>query len=307
MRPARAFPGLRLVIATPVMSSSRNPTLGIWLMIAAVAAFAAQDGFAKHLAGTYSTQMIIMIRYWVFAGFVIFLALRRTEGPRAAIRSTRMPTHLFRSVLLVAEILLIVWGYTQIGLINSLAVFSICPLLIVALSGPILGERISWQRWAAVAAGMIGVLIILRPGMGVFSWAALLPLASALMFAVYSVLTRLTTRDEPTFPAFFWPGVIGAALMTGLGLPHLTAMTSQDSVLLAVYCGLSILSHWLLLKCYEQVEASRVQPYSYLQLVFVTGIGILVYGEVLELPVAIGSVIVVAAGLYALSLERRTA
>jgi drug/metabolite transporter (DMT)-like permease len=218
-----------------------------------------------------------------------------------------MPTHLFRSVLLVAEILLIVWGYTQIGLINSLAVFSICPLLIVALSGPILGERISWQRWAAVAAGMIGVLIILRPGMGVFSWAALLPLASALMFAVYSVLTRLTTRDEPTFPAFFWPGVIGAALMTGLGLPHLTAMTSQDSVLLAVYCGLSILSHWLLLKCYEQVEASRVQPYSYLQLVFVTGIGILVYGEVLELPVAIGSVIVVAAGLYALSLERRTA
>jgi drug/metabolite transporter (DMT)-like permease len=289
------------------MSSSRNPTLGIWLMIAAVAAFAAQDGFAKHLAGTYSTQMIIMIRYWVFAGFVIFLALRRTEGPRAAIRSTRMPTHLFRSVLLVAEILLIVWGYTQIGLINSLAGFSICPLLIVALSGPILGERISWQRWAAVAAGMIGVLIILRPGMGVFSWAALLPLASALMFAVYSVLTRLTTRDEPTFPAFFWPGVIGAALMTGLGLPHLTAMTSQDSVLLAVYCGLSILSHWLLLKCYEQVEASRVQPYSYLQLVFVTGIGILVYGEVLELPVAIGSVIVVAAGLYALSLERRTA
>ena len=307
MLPARAFPGPSRVIATPVMSSSRNPTLGIWLMVAAVAAFAAQDGFAKHLAGTYSTQMIIMIRYWVFAGFVIFLALRRPEGPRAAIRSIRMPTHLVRSVLLVAEILLIVWGYTQIGLINSLAVFSICPLLIVALSGPILGERISWQRWAAVAAGMIGVLIILRPGMGVFSWAAILPLASALMFAVYSVLTRLTTRDEPTFPAFFWPGVIGAALMTALGLPHLTAMTPQDTVLLAAYCGLSILSHWLLLKCYEQVEASRVQPYSYLQLVFVTGIGILVYGEVLELPVAIGSVIVVAAGLYALSLERQTA
>ncbi len=289
------------------MTSSRNPVLGIWLMVAAVAAFAAQDAFAKHLAGTYSTQMVIMIRYWVFAGFVTLLALRRPEGFRTAIRSTRLPTHLVRSCLLVAEICLIVWGYTQIGLINSLAVFSVCPLLIVALSGPILGERISWQRWAAVGAGLVGVLIILRPGMGVFSWAAVLPLASALMFAVYSVLTRLTTRDEPTFPAFFWPGVIGAVLMTAIGLPQLEPMLAQDAGFLAVYCGLSILSHWLLLKCYEQVEASRVQPYSYLQLVFVTGIGMAVYGEVLELPVAIGTVIVVAAGLYALSLERKTA
>ena len=289
------------------MTSSRNPVLGIWLMVAAVAAFAAQDAFAKHLAGTYSTQMVIMIRYWVFAGFVTLLALRRPEGFRTAIRSTRLPTHLVRSCLLVAEICLIVWGYTQIGLINSLAVFSVCPLLIVALSGPILGERISWQRWAAVGAGLVGVLIILRPGMGVFSWAAVLPLASALMFAVYSVLTRLTTRDEPTFPAFFWPGVIGAVLMTAIGLPQLEPMLAQDAGFLAVYCGLSILSHWLLLKCYEQIEASRVQPYSYLQLVFVTGIGMAVYGEVLELPVAIGSVIVVAAGLYALSLERKTA
>lgn len=289
------------------MTSSRNPTVGIWLMVAAVATFAAQDAFAKHLAGTYSTQMIIMIRYWIFAGFVILLALRRTEGFRAAVRSKRLPAHLVRSVLLVAEICLIVWGYTQIGLINSLAVFSVCPLLIVALSGPILGEAISWQRWAAVAAGLVGVLIILRPGMGVFSWAAILPLAAALLFAVYSVLTRLTTRDEPTFPAFFWPGVIGAVLMTVLGLPSLTPMLPQDAGFLALYCGLSILSHWLLLKCYEQVEASRVQPYSYLQLVFVTGIGMAVYGETLELPVAIGGVIVVAAGLYALSLERRAA
>lgn len=288
------------------MTASKNPALGIWLMIAAVAAFAAQDGFAKHLAVNYSTLMIVMIRYWVFAAFVILLALRRSEGPRAAIRSTRLPAHVLRSCLLVAEICLIVWGYTQIGLINSLAVFSVCPLLIVALSGPILGERISWQRWAAVGAGLVGVLIILRPGMGVFSWAALLPLGSAFLFALYSVLTRLTTRDEPTFPAFFWPGVIGAVLMTGLGLPQLEPMRPTDMGFLAVYCGLSILSHWLLLKCYEQIEAARVQPYAYLQLVFVTGIGMVVYGEVLELPVAIGSVIVVAAGLFALSLERKS-
>ena len=151
------------------------------------------------------------------------------------------------------------------------------------------------------------MLIILRPGVGVFSWAALLPLASAFLFALYSVLTRLTTREEPTFPAFFWPGVIGAVLMTGVGLPHLEAMPPLDLGLLGIYCGISIFSHWLLLKCYEQIEAARVQPYAYLQIVFVTLIGLSVYGEVLELPVALGTLVIVGAGLYALSLERKPA
>ncbi len=287
------------------MTLSKNPTRGIFLMIAAVAAFAAQDGFSRHLAGQYNTLMIVMIRYWAFAAFVILLAFRQPEGPRAAIRSSRLGAHLVRSTLLVTEVCLIVWGYTLIGLIESHAVFAICPLLIVALSGPILGERISWQRWAAVAAGLTGVLIILRPGSGVFSWPALLPFAAALMFAAYSVLTRLTTRDEPTFPAFFWPGVIGAVLMTGLGVPNLEPIAPRNVPPLAFYCILSIFSHWLLLKCYEATEAARVQPYAYLQIVFVTLIGLTIFGETLAPLVALGTAVIVAAGLYALSLERR--
>lgn len=283
---------------------SSNPRLGIWLMIAAVATFAAQDGFSRYLAGTYNTLMVVMVRYWVFAAFVVFLALRRPEGFRAAIASRHAVAHGVRAVLLVAEICLIVWGYTLIGLIESHAIFAICPLLIVALSGPFLGEKIAWQRWAAVAAGMVGVIVILRPGAGVFSWAALLPFASALMFATYSILTRLTTRDEPTFPAFFWPAVIGVVLMTVIGLPNWQPIAPADMPLLAIYAALSVLSHWLLLKCYEATEAARVQPYAYLQIVFVTIIGIVIYGEDLALPVAIGTVIVVGAGLYALLLER---
>jgi drug/metabolite transporter (DMT)-like permease len=277
---------------------------GIWLMIAAVAAFAAQDGFSRYLADTYNTLMIIMIRYWVFAAFVTFLALRRPEGIRAAITSRRIGAHFWRSVLLVGEICLIVYGYTQIGLIESHAVFAICPLLIVALSGPILGERLSWQRWAAVGAGMIGVLIILRPTSGVFAPAALLPLGAAILFATYSVLTRLTTRGEPNFPSFFWPGVIGMALMTGIGLPQWQSVAPQDWPLIVIYSALSVFSHWLLLKCYEVAEASSVQPFAYLQIVFVSSIGITIYAEVLQLHVIIGAAIIVAAGIYALLHER---
>ncbi|MFZ1469704.1 MAG: DMT family transporter [Paracoccaceae bacterium] len=284
---------------------SRNPRRGILLMIAAVATFAAQDGFSRGLATEYNTLMVVMIRYWVFAGFVIFLALRRPEGPRAAIRSARLPVHLIRGAILVAEICLIIWGYTLIGLIESHAIFAICPLLIVALSGPLLGERLSWQRWAAVGVGTCGVLIILRPGMGVFSWPALLPLAAALLFALYSLLTRLTARAVPSFAAIFWPGIVGAVLTTAIGLPNWQPVRIEDILPLVIYSGLSVMSHILLMKCYEHVEAARVQPYAYLQIVFVTIIGMTVYDEVLTLPVAIGAAIVVAAGLYALTQERR--
>lgn len=277
-----------------------NNRKGILLMIAAVAAFAAQDGFSRHLAGTYNTLMVVMLRYWVFAGFVVILALRRPEGFRTAIRSDRLGAHVIRSLLLVSEICVIVYGYTLIGLIESHAVFAICPLLVVALSGPVLGEKLTWQRWAAVAAGMAGVVIILRPGSGVFSWPALLPLISAAFFATYSVLTRLTTRDEPTFPAFFWPAIIGAVIMTAIGLPQWQVVSPQDWVYLIIYASISILSHWLLLKCYEAAEASSVQPFAYLQIVFVSIIGITVYDETLALPVVLGTAIIVAAGIYAL-------
>ncbi len=280
---------------------------GIFLMIAAVAAFAMQDGFSRHLAGTYNTLMIIMVRYWVFAAFVTFLALRRPEGLRAAVHSVRLGAHFWRAILLVAEICLIVYGYTKIGLIESHAVFAICPLLVVAMSGPVLGERLSWQRWAAVGVGMIGVLILLRPSSGVFAPAALLPLGAALLFATYSVLTRLTTRDEPTFPAFFWPGVIGAGLMTVIGIGQWQTISPQDWVLLAIYAGISVFSHWLLLKCYEVAEASSVQPFAYLQIVFVSIIGITIYGETLEMHVVLGAILIVIAGVYALLQAQKKA
>lgn len=277
---------------------------GIWLMVATVAAFAAQDGFSRHLASEYNTLMVVMVRYWVFAGFVIILALRRPEGARAAIRSRRLGANILRGALLVTEVCIMVYAYTLIGLIESHAVFAFCPLLVVALSGPILGEKISWRRWAAVGAGMVGVLIVLRPGAGVISLAALLPLLSAALFALYSVLTRLTTRDEPSFPAFFWPGVIGAVLMTIVGLPHWQTVSPLDWIFLLLYALIALLAHWTLLKCYQAAEASSVQPFAYLQIVFVSLIGLTVFGETLALQVVIGTLIIVAAGIYALTLDR---
>lgn len=284
---------------------SKNQTRGILLMVAAVFCFAVQDGFARHLADTYNTLMVVMIRYWVFAAFVLAMATRRPEGFRAAIATRRPLVHALRGTLLVAEVCLIVWGYTLIGLIESHAVFAVCPLLIAALSGPILGERMSWQRWVAIGAGLCGVLVVLRPTSGVFSWPALLPLAAAVMYALYSILTRLSARDEAVFPSFFWSAVIGAAFMTVIGLPNWQGIAGVDLVFLGCYCATAILSHWLVTKVYENAEASVVQPYAYLQIVFVTLVGMAVYGERLDPMVALGTAIVVGAGIFALTQERR--
>ena len=284
-----------------------NNRKGILLMIAAIAAFAVQDALSRLLAGNYNTLMVVMVRYWIFAIFVVTLALRRPEGFRAAVRSNRLGAHVLRALLLVVEVCIIVWGYTLIGLINSHAVFAICPLLVVALSGPLLGEKISALRWAAVGMGCVGVLVILQPGAEVFSWAALLPLASAVMFALYSVLTRLTTRDEPSFPAFFWPPVIGAVVMAFVGLPYIEAVSPRDGVFLLIYGLLSVLSNFLLQRTYETVEANVVQPFAYLQIAFVTMVGLTFFDETLQLHVVAGMAIVVLAGVFALLQHRRAA
>jgi drug/metabolite transporter (DMT)-like permease len=287
--------------------TDKDAKRGIWLMIAAVTVFAVQDGFSRHLAETYNTFMVIMIRYWFFAGFVVALALRQPQGFRAVVRTQHPWLHLLRASLLIAEVCAIVQGYTLIGLINSHAIFAVCPLLVAGLAVPLLGERIPWQRWAAIGAGLAGVLIILQPGSGVFSIASLLPFAAALMFAVYSLLTRLTTRDEPAFVALFWSGIIGAVLVTAIGLPNWEPMTNEDWVWMTIYALLALLGNWLLIRCYEVAEASSVQPFAYLQIVLVSLIGIAVYDEVLRLPVIIGGTIVVAAGLFALLQTRSKA
>lgn len=277
-----------------------NNRKGILLMIAAIAAFAVQDALSRLLAGRYNTLTVVMVRYWFFAAFVMFLALRRPEGLLAAIRTRRPVAQALRAVLLVVEICVMVYAYTLIGLINAHAVFAVCPLIVLAMSGPILGERLSWQRWATVGVGLIGVLIILRPGQGVFSWPALLPLITALFFAAYSVLTRLTARDEPFFASFFWPAFLGALMMTALGLPQWQAIQPADAPIFAAYASISILSNWLLQKTYQVAEASAVQPFAYLHFVFIAILGLLFFGEDLALPVMIGAAIIIAAGIYSL-------
>lgn len=285
----------------------QNLRLGIALMIATSAIFALQDGLSRHLAGSYNVYMVVMIRFWFFAAFVVALASRQPGGLRAATRSRYPLRQILRGLLLVTEVCVIVVGFVHIGLIASHAVFACYPLLVAALSGPVLGEQVGWRRWAAIGAGFVGVLIILQPGLKVISPWALLPLLSALLFALYGLLTRFVARGDSAAVSFFWTGTSGAAAMTLVGVWFWQPMSAADWGWMAALCGTAALGHWCLIKALAVAEASAVQPFAYLQLVFVSALGITVFGETLAPNVVLGAGVVVAAGLFTLWRQRVTA
>ena len=284
-----------------------NQRLGIMLMIATTFVFAVQDGISRHLAGNYNVIMIVMIRYWFFAAFVITIATRQSGSIRAAAATKQPILQIARGTLLALEICVMVSAFVLLGLVESHAVFACYPLLIAALSGPVLGEKVGWRRWAAIGIGFVGVLVILQPGYAVFAPAAVVPLAAALMFAIYGLLTRYAARKDPTATSFFWTGTSGAVVMTIAGVWYWEPMTMTDWQWMAVLCVTGAGGHWLLIKTYEVAEASSVQPFAYLQLVFASAIGIFLLGETLRPNVALGAAIVVAAGLFTLWRAKKAA
>lgn len=285
--------------------AQQNTRLGIWLMVATTLIFAIQDGFSRHLAGEYNTMMVVMVRYWFFAAFVLTIASRKAGGLRAAAHSAFPWLQSFRGALLVVEINIMVAGFVILGLVESHAVFAAYPLLVAALSGPVLGEHVGWRRWMAIGVGFVGVIIILQPSGGVFSPYAVIPLVAALMFALYGLLTRYVARADTAATSFFYTGMSGVVVATAIGIWFWEPMSVPDWGWMALLCLTGAFGHYLLIRCYEVAEASALQPFAYLQLVFASTMGITVFGETLRWNVAFGAGLIVAAGLFTLWRARQ--
>jgi drug/metabolite transporter (DMT)-like permease len=284
--------------------TEQNTRLGIWLMVATTFLFSMQDGISRHLAGEYNVLVVVMIRFWIVVGFVLALAARRPGGIRAVTGSRAPGLQILRGLLLAGEVCVLILAFVLLGLVESHAVFTCYPLLVAALSGPVLGEKVGWRRWTAIGIGFAGVLIILQPGLRVFSPAAVLPLFAALLFALYGLLTRYVARSDSAAVSFFWSGLVAAIVVTPLGLWHWQAMSLPDWGWMLVLCCTAALAHYLLIRAYEVAEASAVQPFAYLQLVFASALGIMLFGETLRTNVALGAAVVVGAGLFTLWRER---
>lgn len=265
--------------------------------------FACQDAISKHLSHDYSPLMITMIRYWAFAGFVTVMAARSGKGLQGAVRANRPYLQILRGLLLAGQIMVTILSFRVAGLIQSQAIFSATPLVVAMLSVPILGEVVGWRRWTAIAVGMLGVLIILQPNPATFDLTLLIPLASALINAAYSVATRLASRTDDAGVSFFYTGIAGAALATAVGPFFWTNMQGWDWGWMALLCLTGISSHYCLIKAYDHLDAVLVQPVAYYQLMLSAFIGVFVFGESLKMNIVLGSLIIVAAGLFTLWRE----
>ncbi len=283
-----------------------SAALGIRFVLLAMAAFAVQDATSKYLAAEYPPQFFIMIRYWLFAVFVAVVAARRGGGLRAAIR-TKMPAlQVFRGVLLAAQIVLIVVSFDLVGLAATHAIFSLHPLLATLLAIPILGERVGKHRMLAIAVGFAGVLVILRPGVSLFDASALIALTAAVMMGVYTITTRMVSRaDGSSAPAFFYLGVAGAAALTMVGPFYWTPMRLPDIGWLLLHSTVAMFGHYCLIRALEVTEAVRIQPFTYLQMIFAIPIGAIIFGEPVDRWVIVGMTMTVGAGLYAIWREYR--
>ncbi len=289
------------------MRAAQNIGRGIWLMVAVTLIFAIQDGISRHLSGAYNVYMVVTIRYWFFALFTLTLAARSPGGLRAALATQQPLVQTIRALLLVLEIVIVIQAFVHLGLIETHAVFAAYPLLVAALSGPVLGETVGWRRWTAIGIGFAGILIILQPGYGVFRPEAMIPLFGALLFALYSLLTRFAAKKDPASVSFYWTGLVGALVMTPLGLIFWQPMIASDWLWMGALCLTAVTAHFLLIQAYEIAEASAIQPFAYLQLVWVSGIGIWAFGDILRPNVALGAAVVVCAGLFTLWRARAKA
>ncbi len=285
--------------------TKQNERLGILLMIITTIVFASQDGLSKYLATEYNVYMVVMIRYWFFAAFVISMSSRRTGGIKRVAKTKSPILQIFRSVILVAEMCITILAFTLLGLAETHAIFASYPLIIAMLSGPILGEYVGWRRWLAISVGFIGILIILNPGSGIFSPYALVPLAGAILFALYGLLTRYVGQYDNSSTSFFWTGVVGSIAMTVVGLNFWDPVSKSDWSIMLLLSASGVVGHYLLIKCYEVAEASAVQPFAYLQLIWASMIGIIIFGEQITTNILIGACIIVGAGLFTLWRERK--
>jgi drug/metabolite transporter (DMT)-like permease len=276
---------------------------GIAFALLAWLLFASMDAGSKLLAEGYSIIQILWVRFLSQAVIAGWLAAR--HGLVAGLRTRHVWLQSLRSLILVIEIGLFILAITVLPLANAHAILAVTPLLVTALSVPILGERVGWRRWSAIGVAFFGMLIILRPGFGTMHPMALVALSCALMFAIYQVLTRMVGRDDPPMTTLFYTALVGAIGLTAVGPFYWSWPDARGWALFAMVACLGSSGHFMLIKALQLAPASVLQPFSYTVLVWATIVGFVVFGSLPDWPTVLGAAIVVASGLYTFYRERR--
>ena len=268
----------------------------VLLLASGVTLFGVMDGLAKLLAGEYSIVQVVWARY-AFAVPVILATARPAAWPDL-LRCERPALQAARGLLPLLASVTVVVGLGLMPLADATAISFASPLLVVALSALLLGERVSVHSWAGVACGFAGILLIVRPGAGALAWAALFPLATAFFFALYQVLTRLVSRGDDPRVTLAWTVAVGLVLTTPLLPLHWHPVGEADWPLLGLSGVLFGLGQFLLIRAFAMAPAAVLAPFAYAQIVAAIVFGVVVFGDVPDPWTVVGTTLVILAGVY---------
>ena len=270
---------------------------GIITLIIATFFLALMDGLSRYMAELYDVLNINMFRFWIIGSFVILISLRGRGVLRSILKTKQPVAQISRGLLFISSLLMAIYSYTQVGLIVTHALMAVFPLLTVLLSGLFLKEEITRIKIVAVAVGFLGVTIIINPINLEFSLVSVLPLISAVTFAIYAVLTRMVASTDNTETSFFWVSLVSAIAITIPSPLFYKPIQFSDLYFLVLLCTFSLVGHFLLTNAYRHAEASVLQPFSYFHLFFASVVGIIFFQDPLTISTVAGGGLIVFGGI----------
>jgi drug/metabolite transporter (DMT)-like permease len=225
-------------------------------------------------------------------------------SPLYAMQTNRLGLHLVRGAALLGSSLFFISGLRFLPIAEASATGFVAPLFVTALSIVFLGEKVGLRRWIATAVGLIGVLIILRPGTGAFHPAAFFPLISALAWACTLIMTRMMSGTERAITTMTYSSIAGLLILSAL-VPFVWVTPTWHDIAFGILIGVaSTAGQWIVVLAFRYADASVLAPFSYTQLLWVSGLGYLVFGEVPDAYTITGAAFIVASGLYTAHRER---
>ena len=274
----------------------QNSRLGIFLLCAGVAFFGIGEACVKTLAAEYDILQVVWARYVFHA--LVFLAIFSRSGIISQMKTSRPFLHIARSITLMIGTVSFFTALIYLSLPEAVAINFVAPLLVTALSIPFLGEKVGPRRWAAICVGFLGVLVIIRPGLGVMHWAAFLPLITAISYAGYQIMTRIAGRTEDTKTSLFWTSTVGVIVMSCI-VPFVWKAPDATAWVIMVATGAVFgFGHYLLIRAFEVAAVSTLSPFLYTQIIWVTIISIVVFDQFPDQFSILGAAIVIGSGLY---------
>jgi len=280
------------------------PAVAVMLIIATGVALAGMDALAKFLALQVPIIMVLWGRYF-FHTVITFSAYGIKTRSLKFLRARRPGLQFIRAGSLFGATFFMYQALTRMPLGDAAAIQFLAPVLVTALSGLFLGEHVGPRRWAAVACGFIGVLLVARPGSGILGWTALLPLATAVLLAIYMMLTRIIRNQDDPAATTFYSTALGALILSILVIFNWQVLTDLQWGLMIAMGATGAAGHYMLVKAFHMAEASVLAPFTYAQLLAAIVLGLLLFGDIPSPWTLSGAAVVISSGLYVWYRETR--